>query len=116
MPYDYNRARTTCDKQIRRFGGASATTAKLVRNDVKRSCVAARLEYTPRERGLYEDKSSRILISALSVSEVDAPDNELDMIEYGGDLYRILRPVEGFRQGAGTILFYDCNVMWVAKL
>lgn len=107
--YNYVRARNVVNRQIRRWGGAAATSARLVRDDGSRSCVAARLEYSPRERGLFLDNSSRILIAGDSVAV--PPDHDMDIVLYAGQHYRILSKPTGFRQGDGTVLYYDCNVV-----
>jgi hypothetical protein len=69
----------------------------------------ARMEYTPRERGLYEDKASRIRISTIGLAV--APDHEQDTILYKGESYNILTPVEGPRV-TDLFIYYDCNVMF----
>lgn len=107
--FNYTRARNTVNQQIRRWGGVEATRARLVRAGVQRACVAARLEYSPKERGLFLDGSSRILIAGNSVAV--APDHDQDLILFAGSYYRMPVPPVGFRQGDDTVLFYDCNVV-----
>jgi len=106
--FQYRRARNSVNERIRYWGGREATRARLVRDGQQRVCVAARLEYTPRERGLFEDGSSRILIAGNSVTI--PPDNELDLLLFAGKHYRIMQ-VTGYRQGDDTVLYYDCNVV-----
>lgn len=122
MAYSYARARRTVHRQIRSYGGKVADLALLVRKlddgtVVTRRCRAARLEYSPKERRLFEDGGSRILISGLSLTlnNSEAPDNQLDMIYFAGALYKIILPIEGFRQDPSTVIFYDCHCMYSQK-
>lgn len=112
---DYGRSRRTVHRQLRRFGGLAADQALLIRGAVTRRCRAARLEYTPRERGLFLDGASRILISALSLELQGSapPHHEFDQIFYAGGLYNIVQPIQGPRQDDPTCLFHDCSVMFV---
>jgi hypothetical protein len=86
---------------IQRWGGIGY----LVRDGVQRAATMAEMEYTPRERGLFLDMSTRIRISAIGLAV--APDHEQDKIIYAGQLYNIVRPVEGPRI-TGQFVFYDC--------
>lgn len=115
MTYDYKRAQKRIDAMIRRYGGASALTARLERDGAQRRCIAARLEYDYKERGLYAENSSRILISTIGLV-LPEPDFELDAIIYAGERFKIVQPIDGFRQGVGTILYYDCNVVFHSKV
>lgn len=122
MAYSYTRARRTVHRQIKSFGSRFADQALLVRTlpdgtVQTRKCRAARLEYKPTERRLFEDGSSRILISGLSLTlnGSEPPDNQLDMIYFAGALYKIILPIDGFRQDPSTVIFYDCNVMYSQK-
>lgn len=92
-------------RMIKRWGGIGY----LVRAGVQRAATMARMEYSPRERGLYLDKSSRIRISAIGLAT--PPDHEQDMILYMGEEYKIILPVEGPRV-TGVFVYYDCNSMF----
>lgn len=96
-------------RMIQRWGGIGY----LIRNGVKRVATMARMEYSPRERGLYLDRSSRIRISAIGLAV--APDHEQDTIQYQGEAYKIILPVEGPRV-TGVFVFYDCNSMFTEKV
>jgi len=116
MPdYNYQRAQARIHKQILKFGGIEATKARLEREGQLRRCVAARLEYDVKERGLFAENSSRILISTIGLVKPE-PDFQMDNILFAGDRYKILIPVSGFRQGPTSILFYDCNVIFHSKV
>lgn len=107
--FNYVRSRRVVNQQLRKWGGREALRARLVRDGAERRCVAARLEYTPKERGLFLDGSSRILIAGDSVTE--PPHHEHDIILFAGEYYRMPVPVVGYRQGNDTVLYYDCNVV-----
>jgi hypothetical protein len=92
-------------RMIQRWGGVGY----LVRSGVQRVATMARMEYTPRERGLYGDKASKIRISTIGLAT--APDHELDTIIYKGEEYNIILPVEGPRV-TGVFVFYDCPAMF----
>lgn len=115
MAYDYKRAQQRIHQQILRFGGVEATKARLERDGTLRRCVAGRLEYDFKERGLFAENSSRILISTIGLV-LPEPDFQLDNILFAGDRYKILLPINGFRQGPGSILYYDCNVIFHSKV
>jgi hypothetical protein len=89
-------------RMIQRWGGIGY----LVRGGVQRAATMARMEYSPKERGLFGDKASRIRISVIGLAI--APDHEQDMILYKGEEYNILTPVEGPRP-TGVFIYYDCN-------
>jgi hypothetical protein len=89
---------------IQRWGGVGY----LIRDGEQRVATMARMEYTPRERGLFGDKASRIRISAIGLAVM--PDFELDTISYEGETYNIVTPVEGPRV-TGLFIYYDCNAM-----
>jgi hypothetical protein len=91
---------------IQRWGGIGY----LVRANVQRAATMARLDYTPKERGLFLDGSSRIRISVIGL--VTPPDFEQDTIIYKGELYKIMMPADGPR-ATNEFVFYDCNVMFV---
>lgn len=83
---------------------------EIVRNGVPRDAMMARMEYAPRERGLYQDKTARMRVSAIGLAQVDAPNHELDKIVYLGVHYNILLPVEGPRV-RNDFIYWDCNVI-----
>ena len=92
-------------RMIQRWGGIGY----LVRNSVQRAATMARMEYSPRERGLFGDKASRIRVSVIGLAT--PPDHEQDTIIYKGEEYKILTPVEGPRV-TGVFIYYDCNCMF----
>lgn len=98
-------------RMIQRWSGAPGGIGYLSRNSVQRAATMARIEYSPKERGLYLDKSSRIRVSAIGL--VIAPDHEQDIVIYAGETYKILMPPEGPRM-ADKFIFYDLNVMFVS--
>lgn len=114
MPaFNYSRAQLTCDRQIRRFGGKDALTARLIRAGVQRPCIAARLDYAPKFRDMHKDGASNMLISAVNLAV--PPDEEQDVVLFGGKLWKIVEPVNYFHQGGtDTALYYDCAVMFSA--
>lgn len=114
MAFNYSRAQKVCDRQIRRFGAQHAVTAKLRRAGADRGCVAARLEYTPKEQGLFEDGASRILISVIDL-QGEKPDHDLDQVVFAGEVYNIIAPIKMIRQGGSEILFFDCPVMLIGN-
>jgi hypothetical protein len=95
-------------RMIQRWGGIGY----LVRGGVQRAATMARMEYSPKERGLYLDGSSRLRISVIGLAT--PPDHEQDQIIYKGETYNIILPVEGPRV-TGVFIFYDCNSMYVAQ-
>jgi hypothetical protein len=100
-----NGRKASAHRMIQRWGGIGY----LVRSGVQRVATMARMEYTPKERGLFGDKASKIRISAIGLAV--APDHEQDTIIYKGEEYNILLPVEGPRV-TGVFVYYDCNVMF----
>jgi hypothetical protein len=92
-------------RMIQRWGGIGY----LIRDGVQRAATMARMEYTPRERGLFGDKASRIRISAIGLAV--APHHELDTILYEGEEYKILDEVTGPRV-TNVFVYYDCNSMF----
>jgi hypothetical protein len=92
-------------RMIQRWGGIGY----LVRGNTQRAATMARLDYTPKERGLYGDKASRIRVSVIGLAV--PPDHEQDTILYKGEEYHILTPVEGPRL-TGAFIYYDCNSMF----
>lgn len=97
--------KASAHRMIQRWGGIGY----IVRGGVQRAATMARMEYTPRERGLYEDKASRIRVSTIGLAV--APDHEQDTILYKGESYNIITPVEGPRV-TGEFVYYDCNCMF----
>lgn len=94
-------------RMIQRWGGIGY----LIRGADQRAATMARMEYAPKERGLYADLSSRIRISTIGL--VVPPDHEQDQILYKGERYRILLPVEGPRV-TEEFIYYDCNSIYVS--
>lgn len=94
-------------RMIQRWGGIGY----LVRAGVQRAATMARLEYSPRERGLFQDKTSNIRISVVGLAT--PPNHELDTIIYKGESYTILLPVSGPRV-TEEFIYYDCNAAFVA--
>ncbi len=92
---------------IQRWGGIGY----LVRDSVQRAATMAYMEYTPRERGLYADKSARIRVSVIGL--VVPPHHEQDTVLYEGETYNVLLPIEGPRMGI-EFVYYDLNVMRVS--
>lgn len=115
MGYSYTRARRVFHRQLRRFGGPASDQALLIRGNQTRKCRAARNEWRPHERGLHEEGSSRILISAKSLQEYGsaAPDMKLDKIYFARALYSIVEPILGPRQDDPTIIYYECAVVYL---
>jgi hypothetical protein len=97
--------KASAHRMIQRWGGIGY----LIRGGVQRAATMARMEYTPKERGLYGDKASRIRISTIGLAT--PPDHEQDTILYKGELYNILTPVEGPRV-TNDFIYYDCNSMF----
>lgn len=95
-------------RMIQRWGGIGY----LVRNGEQRAATMARMEYTPKERGLFGDKASRIRISVIGLAV--APDHEQDTILYMGEQYNIITPVEGPRI-TDAFVYYDCNSMFTNR-
>jgi hypothetical protein len=100
---DLPRSRKSADRLIKRWGGRGY----IIREGVKRPAYMARLDYTPRERGLYQDGAERMYVSGLTPV---GPDMEKDMLEFNGKTYRIVLPVTGPRPN-GLIIYYDCSIM-----
>lgn len=94
-------------RMIQRWGGIGY----LVRSGVQRAATMARMEYSPKERGLFQDKSSNIRISVIGLAL--APDHEQDQIIYKGEVYNILLPVSGPRV-TGEFIYYDCNSIFTS--
>lgn len=92
-------------RMIQRWGGIGY----LIRGSEQRAATMARMEYTPRERGLFDDRASRIRISVIGLAV--APDHELDEVIWKGERYKILTPVEGPRV-TNEFIYYDCNCMY----
>lgn len=110
----YNRARRVVARQLKRFGKLDAVQALLIRGNVTRPCLAARLEFRPEQRELHEVGTSRILIAANSVDI--PPHHDFDMIHYAGANYRIVEPIKGLHQSEETRYYYDCVVSYQQKV
>lgn len=92
-------------RMIQRWGGIGY----LVRGATQRACTMARMEYQPRERGLYADLSSRIRVSMIGLAVL--PDHEQDEVLYKGERYKILLPPEGPKV-TGVFVYIDLNCMF----
>ena len=99
-------------RQILRFGGPDSHP-KLRRAGVDRDCIAAILDYGPRERDLVIDGAVRCLIAAEGL-EVP-PDFELDQLIFRNVLYRMVGPIRGPRPN-GIPIFYDTPVLYDTTL
>ena len=89
-------------RMIQRWGGIGY----LIRGSEQRVCTMARMEYSPRERGLYADLTSRIRISMIGLATL--PDHEQDEVIYKGERFKILLPPEG-PQVTGVFVYIDLN-------
>lgn len=92
---------------IRRWNGG--TQGYLLRNGARRSAIMGIAEYTPKERMLYLDKSTRFYIAAYKL--LIEPDHEQDQIEFAGKLYNIVEPVRGPRPGGFAIVYEAITLM-----
>jgi hypothetical protein len=104
------RSRNSAHRQIRRWGGGPGA---LVRNGVSRPAFMGIGDYRPTEKGMFADKSVRILISTRGLTE--PPLYDQDLIEFKGKQYAILVPPAGPRPD-GSAVFYDCNCAYVKDL
>lgn len=107
--FNAKRLQREADKQLRSFGGSGF----LVRDGVKRPAQMTRLDYTPRELGLLQEGAERILISALNLSV--PPDHKQDLIEFTGNVYRMIKPATGPRP-KDVQIFWDCAVVYDSKV
>lgn len=103
------RLQKSADRMIKGAGGR----AFLIRGTVRRPCFAARMEFKPTERGLFEDGAERFYISSLALAI--PPDHEQDQFEFKGkaaktSLYKIIKPATGPRPN-GIVVYHDCAVM-----
>lgn len=92
---------------ITKWGGP----ASLIREGVKRDCIAAIGSYSPRERALVHEDAVRILIKAPLILP---PDHKLDEIEFpknSGKLYRIRVKPSGLASDGKTWIKYDCECL-----
>lgn len=92
-------------RMIQRWGGIGY----LIRNGVQRVATMARMEYAPKERGLFLDKSANIRVSMIGLATI--PDYEQDEILYMGERYRILLPVTGPKV-TDVFVYCDCNSIY----
>lgn len=60
-------------------------------------------EFSPTERGLFEDDAVNIAVSAVGLAEIDF---EVDTIVFLNKTYRIPSPVRGARPD-GTVVYYQ---------
>jgi hypothetical protein len=110
MGIDFNRSRMVWHNQIVRWGGGT-NNGKLVRAGASRFATMAMVEYTPRERGLFADGAVRFWISAMNVTAVNVPDENLDVLQFKGRQYKIILPPAG-QQPDGTWIAFDCSCMF----
>jgi hypothetical protein len=108
------RLQKSADRMIRGAGGL----ASLIRGSVRRDCFAARMEFKPTERGLFEDGAERFFISSLNLAI--PPDAEQDILEFQGKAavakrYRIIKPPAGPRPN-GIVVYFDCACMFVTEV
>lgn len=91
---------------IERWGGP----AYLFREDdgIARECIAAKVDNTPRARGLALEGAARYLIAAPLAIE---PDHELDKLVVGSKLYQIVNPVKG-PQPNDVSIYFDLDVVY----
>lgn len=107
MP-DMERSRKVWHDHLIRWGKASATSAKAVRNGTARPMVMAMGAYTPRERAsLALEGAVRLVVSAYQVSPEDYIDWELDNLAFAGKLYRIGIEPSNPRPD-GSVIAWDC--------
>lgn len=104
MPFNFGRSQQSADRFIKRWG----LKGYLVRAGVKRPMWAAIQDYSPKERGLFQDGAQRMYLSAFQLNV--GPDPELDYIEWNGASYKIVAPPVGPRP-AGVIVYHDCSVV-----
>lgn len=95
-------------RMIQRWGGIGY----LVRGGVQRAATMARIEYTPKERGLFDDKTSRIRVSVIGLAV--PPDHEQDTVLYKGEQSNIIRPVSGPRI-TDAFIYYDCETVFTNR-
>ena len=107
MP-DIKRMQRDAHQMIVRWGGG-AKKGFLIRSQAKRPCTIARMEIKPTERGLYVDGSNKFAISAFDL--VTGLDHEQDIIQFKGQLFRIILPVSGPTPD-GTVVFWTAITMY----
>lgn len=105
MSIHATRQLNTALRQIKRWGGAG----KLNRDGVRRDCWLVILDYKPRDENLRMIGAKRCLIAAKGLAV--APDRELDLIEFKGQVWRIVAPIGGPRPN-GVAVFYECEVAY----
>jgi hypothetical protein len=111
MGFDHIGSQGRAGELIARWG----KPAKLLRIEggQLRDCIAAKLEFSPRERGLIMEGAERVLIAANGLTI--APDHQLDMFInlITSKQYRIVQPVKGPRPG-DVAIFYDLSIVYDA--
>jgi hypothetical protein len=106
MPFNFARSQQSAHRLIVRWGKPGF----IIRDGVARPAMIARPEYTPRERGLFLDGATRLVVSAFNLAV--PPDHEQDQLKYLNQLYRIVSPVTG-PNPAGIQIYYDCSCMLI---
>lgn len=110
------RLQKSADRMIR--GAGAGAKAYLIRDGVSRLVAAARMEFKPTERALFEDGAERFYISSLKLQV--PPDHELDQFSFKGKglkttrRYRIITRPTGPRPN-GIVVYYDCACMLVSE-
>lgn len=103
-PFNHAASQYRAHLRILRWGGAG----KLIRGAVERAATMGRMDYSPRERGLFQDGAERIIVSAWQLAT--PPDQMLDVIEFKAVRFKIVAPVTGPRPN-DIVMFYDCSVL-----
>lgn len=111
---DFNRSRRTWHAHIVRWGKGPNNGA-LIRGTTRRVVTLAMVEYTPRERGLFQDGAVRFWMSALNVAEANIPDHEQDILEFRKRRYKILLPPVG-QQPDGSWIAFDLSCMFTERV
>lgn len=112
MAYDYAGAQRRAHSQIKKYGVVGA----LRRNGVDRPCLVGVIDFNPRGKELILEGQRRALVSSLApdLSVLVAPDHELDLLIWNGEVCLIPVPVRGIRP-AGTVIYYDLTVTYSAR-
>ncbi len=107
MP-NFERSRKVWHDHLLRWGGDSATSAKMVRGGTERPMVMAMSQYSPREmQSIRVENAVRFVVSAWQVQPADYVDKDLDLIRFNGKEYRIVMEPSG-QQPDGTWIAWDC--------
>jgi hypothetical protein len=108
MPAFLPKTQKIAHRLIRLWGGNQK--GQIIRDGVTRAeAYMARMDYTPKEQGLFLEGSERMAVSSLGQTE--EIDFEQDKLIFAGKQYRIVSPVKGPRP-SGLIIFFDCNVVF----